>query len=323
MRRVAWAMVAILALGACETSQILTPVGDPAAPRNLDAFYYAGAVTVTWELGAGWNGEAFRVYAKRVSDPDYFFIAEVTSCGAGICTYEDLNVVSGVTYEYYVASVDDATGAETPSEFSVQVTVPSFTPPPVLAVNGETYRYFVSAVDEFGHESGGGALAAGTPRPDYHGEWVYAFSDQPGLSGFRFEDDEGFDPIVAGTDPSRAFRLEADEFGWWLVPGPDAAIYPQGFATTALKCGVAADAGCVDVPEAPASGYATFDVEALPQTSYVFRVVGADGRPHYGVIRVELIGFDQSGNGIMIFDWAYQSQADNPNLSPVTDVPTG
>jgi hypothetical protein len=34
------------------------------------------------------------------------------------------------------------------------------------------------------------------------------------------------------------------------------------------------------------------------------------------VIRVTLLGFDQDDAAIMIFDWAYQLQAGNPNLAP-------
>jgi len=33
------------------------------------------------------------------------------------------------------------------------------------------------------------------------------------------------------------------------------------------------------------------------------------------VIRVELLGFDQDDNALMIFDWAYQIQAGNPDLT--------
>ena len=46
----------------------------------------------------------------------------------------------------------------------------------------------------------------------------------------------------------------------------------------------------------------------------MLRVVGSDAQIHYGVIRVDLLGLDQNGDGIMIFDWAYQLQAGNPNL---------
>ena len=53
-----------------------------------------------------------------------------------------------------------------------------------------------------------------------------------------------------------------------------------------------------------------------PQTTYVLRVVGDDGALHYGTVRVTLLGFDQEGAALMIFDWAYQLQAGNPNLTP-------
>lgn len=373
MRRVVMTMtvVAALASAGCETvDQVFIPGDGPDAPRALDAFYHAGAVTVTWELGPRWDGEPFRVYAKRSSDADFFLIAEVTNCSGGLCSYADRNIVEGVTYVYYVAAVDPVSGVETASDYSVEVAVPSFTPPPVptgvgvvaldganyvrwsdgsrsaadfsfyrvyqeagddtfllgetdsegfldlLAENGQTSRYFVTAVDSDGHESAGSAAALGTPRPDFHGEYLYAFSDQPALSGFRFQADENTDPILAGSDPARHFRLEVDGAGWWLVPGPNAAVYPQAFATTALKCGPAADAGCVDVPQAPTGGYVQQDLGLEAQTSYVLRVRGDDGRQHYGVVRVVLLGFDQNDNALAIFDWAYQLQADNPDLVP-------
>jgi hypothetical protein len=53
-----------------------------------------------------------------------------------------------------------------------------------------------------------------------------------------------------------------------------------------------------------------------PQSTYVLRVEGDDGQLHYGAIRVDLLGYDQDGAAIMIFDWAYQLQPGNPNLAP-------
>lgn len=371
MRRVLLGtMVAVLALAGCDSDDILVPLDGPAAPTDLDASYYAGAVRVSWTLGSGWDGEPFRVYSKRVTDADFFLIAEVTSCVAGACVYEDRNVVGGQTYTYYVTAVDRNSGAETSSEYSVDVFVPNPVPPPVpsglevvaldaanyirwsdnarsasdfsfyriylddgageafllgetdsegfldlLAQNGESYRYFLTSVDDQGHESDGSAVAVGTPRPDYHGEWIYDYTDQPSLSGFRFQAHEDSNPVVHGGATDRHFRLEVDEAGWWLVPGPQSEIYPVGYATTALKCGVAADGSCVDVPQAPTSGYVIQDVDLAPQTSYVLRVRGDDGKVHYGVIRVAMLGFDQDGNALMIFDWAYQLQANNPDLA--------
>jgi hypothetical protein len=86
------------------------------------------------------------------------------------------------------------------------------------------------------------------------------------------------------------------------------------FETTSLKCDVAADAGCTDVTSAPTSGYVTADMPLATQASYVLRVIGNDGEIHYGVIRPDLLGYDQDDNALMIFDWAYQVQAGNPDL---------
>jgi hypothetical protein len=370
MRRAAvGSLILISALTACQSDLVYVDTDVPAAPRALAASYYAGSVTVTWELAPAWDGEAFKVYSRRVTDPDFFFIAEVTSCMQDFCSYQDLNVTAGQTYEYTVAAVSPSSGVETRSDYSVEVFVPEPIAPPIpdatyvialdnanyvtwgvgsraaddfsfykvylddgadsfllgetdsegfldlMAGNGETYSYFVTAVDTDGHESEGSVSSEGTPRPDFTGEWIYSFLDVPGSSGFRFVADENTLPIVDGAAPDRHFRLETDANGWWLVPGPQTTVYPTGFATTALKCGVAADASCVDLVSAPTSGYVVQDVQLATQQSYVLRVVGDDGQLHYGVIRVDLLGFDQNDDALMIFDWAYQLQPGNPNLA--------
>lgn len=369
MRRVAvGSLVMMLALAGCDDDLIIG-VDVPAAPLDVEASYYAGVVTVSWGLASAWNGEAFRVYSRRVTDADYLLIAEVTSCSSGLCSYADANVVGGETYEYYVSAVDFSSGVETASDFSVEVAVPEAGAPPapdafrvvaldnanylawgeesreaddfshykvyvvdgagtefllgetdsegfldLLAENGTTYSYFATAMDIDGHEGSASRTAAGTPRPDFHDEWLYDHFSQPTQSGFRFSEDENTNPIMDGTSSNRHFRLEVDGQGWWLVPGPQTAIYPLGFETTSLKCGVAADAGCVDVTSAPMTGYVTADQPLETQVSYVLRVIGNDGEVHYGVIRVDLLGYDQDDDALMIFDWAYQVQAGSPDL---------
>ena len=360
----------VLSLTACQEELIFVddPTGIPAAPRALAASYYAGSVTVTWELAPDWDGEAFRVYSRRTTDNEWFFIAEVTSCSQDFCTYEDINVVAGETYEYQVSAVNEA-GDETNAATTVQVFVPQWVAPPIpdatsvialdganyivwgvasraagdfshykiylddggtalllgetdsegflylLAENGSTYGYYVTAVDSDGHESDGSVIGEGTPRPDFAGELLYDFADVPASSGFLFSEDESVVPVVDGSDPAGFdFRLEQDASGWWMVLGDNAAVYQDGFATTALKCGVGADAGCVDVTTAPGSGYVTADMQLLTETSYVLRVVGSGGELHYGIIRVTHLGTDQNGDDLMIFDWAYQLQPNNPDL---------
>jgi hypothetical protein len=375
MRQTAvWAAVGMLlvGMGGCESAGgSHGPSDTPAAPRALEARYHAYAVHLTWELPPQWNGESFRIYGKRTSDANYFLIADVTNCSGGFCSFSDVNVVAGATYDYYVAAVSPRSGVETASASSVRVSVPHPVAPPVpsgirvvalddanyvrwgsdaraasdfshyrvwlvsegtsyslgetdsegfldlLARNGFTYTYFVTSVDDQGHESQGSQTAEGTPRPDFTSEWVYDFFSVPASSGFRFQESEDTNPIVDGNSSARHFRLEVDADGWWLVPGPNTAFYPNGFATTALKCGVAADAGCESVETAPTSGYEAQDIGVAPQTTYVMRVRGDDGQMRYGAIRIQLLGYDGSNRPIMIFDWAYQLQPGNPNLAPV------
>jgi hypothetical protein len=190
----------------------------------------------------------------------------------------------------------------------------------LLVENGNTYGYFVSAVDDQGHESTGSELSLATPRPDFHGEFLYAFEDRPLLSGFRFQEREDLDPILPGDDPDRDFRLEIDQDGWWLAPGPGVEVHRNAIPTTALKCGPAADAGCSDVRVAPAGDYSGQDVSLAPDHSYVLRVPAGGGEWHYGLIRVTHVGFAQDG-AIAIFDWAFQLQPGNRALSPPTVAP--
>jgi len=370
-----WGKVLVLTgsllLGACDNDDtIFVPVDSPAPPVGLDVSYYNRAVTVYWELAAGWNGETFRVFGKRVGDASFLFVAEVTSCSGGSCEYTDTNIVSSVSYDYFVSALDPDTGVETDSDLTVRVSVPSFSPPPVptdlevvaldannyirwnddarsasdfaayriylrsdggatltllghsdspgfldaLAENGVTSSYAVSSVDLYGHESGTSGSAEGTPRPDFKGELVYSFIDEPDSSGFRFSESDQLDPIVPGGSLTRHFRLETDASGWWLVPGPLADVFPQGALTTGLKCGVAADAQCQDWTIAPLSGYSHADIAVEPEFTYMWRVVEADGVARYGALRVTLLGTDQFGAGLMIFDWAYQFQGGNPQL---------
>ena len=182
--------------------------------------------------------------------------------------------------------------------------------------NGSTYGYFVTAVDDEGHESEGSELVEGTPRPDFHGELLYAHEDRPDASGFRFLESGEDDPIVSGNDQSRHFRIEFDEVDWWLEPGPGVQVANETYFTTALRCGPGADPGCVDVRWAPESGYGSVGVALVPENAYVLRVPAGGGQWRYGLLRVSHLGFAQDG-AVAIFDWAFQLQPGNPSLVAV------
>lgn len=121
----------VLAVGCEPTDRTIGPGGEePAPPRNFEAFYYDHAVHLSWTLDPAWDEEPFRIYGKRVADPEFFLVAEVTNCVAGACSYTDVNLVPLVSYEYYVAAVHRTSGVETVSEHTVEVFVPEPTPPP-------------------------------------------------------------------------------------------------------------------------------------------------------------------------------------------------
>ncbi len=123
---------------------MLVQDGLPNAPRDLEGSYYAGGVDLSWRLGRGWDGEVFRVYGKRDSDAEYYFIAEVTSCAEGRCVYRDVNVRPGIAYHYYVAAAFAGSSRERAGE-SVEVHVPRPVAPPAprhveaVALDGAVY----------------------------------------------------------------------------------------------------------------------------------------------------------------------------------------
>lgn len=181
------------------------------------------------------------------------------------------------------------------------------------AENGSEYGYRIATVDTLGHVSNLSAQVFAIPRPDFSGELVYAFADSAALSGFRFQQDEADNPILAGSSTSAHFRLESDGSGYRIVPLNGTQVTEFGF-TTALTCGPGSDAGCSAVRVAPTAGYSTAPMTIEPEFSYVFRVTGDDGQIHYGVVRVTMLGADQDGNDLAIFDWAYQLVPNEPQL---------
>lgn len=182
------------------------------------------------------------------------------------------------------------------------------------AGNGHEFGYRVAAVDTLGHVSNLSTQVFGVPRPDYHGELLYAFADNAAESGFVFSASEGDNPIVAGSSTAAHFRLESDGAGWRIVPLNGAQVVEFPGRTTALACGPGSDAGCRAATVAPTSGYTSGPVPANAEFSYVFRIP-VSGGVRYGVVRVQLLGSDQTGRDLMIFDWAHQTRVNEPRLS--------
>lgn len=182
------------------------------------------------------------------------------------------------------------------------------------AANGTRYGYRIAAVDTLGHVSARTALALATPRPDYQAEIIYPLSDSAAASGFRFVGTASENPIVAGTSSSAQWRVETGSGGLRIVPLGQTRV-TQGVFTTALTCGPGADADCESVDRAPAaSAFGTSPVPVSAGNTYVFRVVGGDGRARYAKVRVDGHASDAAGRTVVVFDWAYQLVADEQSL---------
>ncbi len=381
-------LLAALVLAGCDID-INSPGGyvpDIDGPEDVDARYewiFQGwnqqtgrpvghpSVLVEWTLPSDWQGDPFRVYGRRSGQGSFALVGTTTSCESGECRFVDINVVGGRTYEYFVSTADEFSGAEAPSDYRVAVGVPTYSPPPapradsvfaldnslyvrwrdggsgdglwkyqvvlvslngapvnpfyqvgetdatgfldLRARNGSVYGYRVAALDTLGQVSDLSPVITGVPRPDFHGELVYAYGDSTARSGFRFPAADDQDPILSGDSPQAQWRLEIAGGRWQIRPLGETEVVSAGL-TTALVCGPGRDAGCRAAFQAPTTGYSRSPVAVDPEFSYVFRVRGSDGRIHYAVVRASILG-NSGGNALMIFDWAYQARPDEPRLS--------
>ncbi|HET6228930.1 MAG TPA: hypothetical protein VFE05_02560 [Longimicrobiaceae bacterium] len=135
---------AALSLGACDNTNVFVGGGGgrPDAPRDLTATagwvlegFNGGSalghpvVNLEWLPPLSWNREVFRIYGRRGGSSSYTLLATVTSCTVDGCAYADRNVSAGQTYDYYVATYDQASGIETATDFSETAAVPTATRP--------------------------------------------------------------------------------------------------------------------------------------------------------------------------------------------------
>lgn len=199
--RAVWTL-ALLAAAGCDEERVRLVTGAPGtpdAPEDLRGWYYAGAVELAWRLGAQWDGEAFRVYARRSTEARSRFIAEVTSCAAGECAYRDMNVRPGATYLYHVAAVS-AQGAETATR-EVEVRVPQPVAPPAPAhVDAVALddAVFVRWDNRPATEDDFSLYAVYLDQPD--GSVLLGETDSPGFVDFLAENGTTYAYFVTSTD---------------------------------------------------------------------------------------------------------------------------
>ncbi|MEO8448781.1 MAG: hypothetical protein ABI647_03265 [Gemmatimonadota bacterium] len=179
-------------------------------------------------------------------------------------------------------------------------------------VNGVPQCFDVSAISVEGFESVWSPSVGDTPRPDSRNVALTARPVADATSGFRFWRDLNGDlkaqtgelgRIGSGSAPDIDFSVERDASGAMFLT-------PVRAGTTAQVYGTHAIGDLTDIDFAPLGGYARTRMEALPGWGYVFQMDGGDTFPRYGGLRVTHVGRD-----LVIFDWSFQTDPGNPELS--------
>jgi hypothetical protein len=185
--------------------------------------------------------------------------------------------------------------------------------------NGSPRCFGVSAESIEGFESLWSPIRADTPRPDARNVLVAAFDFDQTVSGFRFfKDSNGNGQAEApelgivrdGSGSDIDFRVERD-------PNGDFFLVPVRSGTEVAQYGTGPIADLTSIDIAPTAGYSPLAVQAVPQFGYVFQMTAGDPYLRFGAIRVTHVGRDY-----LIFDWSYQTDPGNPELSVGAGIKT-
>jgi hypothetical protein len=162
--------------------------------------------------------------------------------------------------------------------------------------NGVTYYYAVSAVDYSGNESDLSKEIYDTPRLD-GSDRLYDRFYEPSLSGYDFSESE----VLHWLDPETDIYLEYDDnLETFFLCVADTFTDIQDFGYTD---------NLTDVNWSPFEGWSKVGwVEVILGHSYIVWTWD----DHYATLRVEKI----TGDTRISFDWAYQTDQGNPELTP-------
>lgn len=163
--------------------------------------------------------------------------------------------------------------------------------------NGVTRYFAIKAYDRAGNTSDFSMEDIhDTPRPEGFDLPLTNYVDGPTTAGYDFS---GF--AIRPWDDTQTDLYFSSSGGVMkmIAPFTDTDVQDAGYASTL-------DA----VDFAPTSGWSpTGAVELIPGHCYVVRIQPSGGPSHYGKFRVTSVSV-----GTVVFDWAYQTAANNPEL---------
>lgn len=273
--------VAIALVAGCHPYDVL-PIDEPLPrPATLTSTSLDGSIALTW------SDEPYR------ADPTRFRL-----------------------YRVYSASYDiDADVCRMPWSLEGTTVAPEFVAGALS--NGASRCFSVTGESIEGVESSRSPIRFDTPRYQTNGAALTARQADPAQSSFRFWRDIDGD--------GRAVRAELGRIGSATTPDADFVVERDGTGRlflTPVRAGVAivvwGNAPVSTITEidlAPANGYSVVGIEARPGWGYVVEMRGLDGFKRFGAIRVISVG-----QGLVVFDWAYQSDPGNPELVRAPDA---
>ena len=212
----------------------------------------------------------------------------------------------GTAFDYYrVYSALYDRGRATCDQWSLEGTTVSDAFVSAGLANGVTRCFAVSAVSRDGHESAWSNTRTDTPRFDSRNVLVYSTEARTASAGFVFFDDatHAYGVVSASSRVDLDFTVErnATDGSLWFKPARG-GVQMQLYSTAPVG-------DLTSIDRAASAGFSNVTIEAVPGYAYVFRVPKADG-VHYGALRVAYVSATY-----VVFDWAYQSAIDNPELS--------
>ena len=279
MRRLYAIPLLAITLVACDDDVVgVVPVVlDP--PATLTSISLNGAIHLSWSNNAEVNAPTDAFLEYRIYSTGY-------SLDDDLC--------------------DETWDFEGSTVFGTEFLVTSLT-------NGSPMCFGVVSVSTDGTESDWSPLRADTPRPDARNVLMYAFQADPLFSGFRFFQDVDGDGLVGALELGAVGDGSRTDIDFWVHRDATGAFFlmPERTGTTvALYSALPIeDLTSIDIaPEPPE--FSRDGIEAVPGFGYVFEMDGGDGYARFGAVRVTHVGADY-----MIFDWSYQTDPGNPELS--------
>ena len=274
------ALALALAAG-CNPYDVL-PIDEPLPrPATLTSTSLDGSIALTW------SDEPYR------ADPTRFRL-----------------------YRVYSASYDlDADVCRMPWSLEGTTVAPEFVAGALA--NGVSRCFTITGESVDGVESARSPVRFDTPRYQTNGAALTARQADPAQASFRFWRDIDGD--------GRAVRAELGRVGSATTADADFVVERDGSGRlflTPRRAGVAIAvwgnapvSSITEIDRAPSTGYSAAGIEALPGWGYVVEMRGPDGFKRFGALRIISVG-----QGLIVFDWAYQSDPGNPELIRAPDA---